>query len=206
VKEVPLVDLILTYSPGDAIPAAQIANRLAASGLSVLHAVELPTTRRELTTFLEAMREGVAMVVLLSPHHARSSLVPLFVGTAMSWQTPIFVVVEAPGSVEVPSYLRRYPVVSPGKLPDLIAELEALAGPLPDRDQKAILEAYARVGLPVQQLLTDPAEAERLAVEVRPGSRKGMPAGRLLTALVRMRKRGELPRLHPVDTANGGGT
>jgi TIR domain len=191
----PVYDVFLSHAAIDAAVAGMVKHRLAGAGFSVFSAGDIKAGSDFAKELRQALRESQALIALLTRSHLRSDWLAVEVGAAMAWNTPIYVLRDGITAEDVPAYLRHYPSGPVAVLPEFIEAIRRHAQPLTERERNALVEAYQRIGVPVDQLITDTAAGDELASEFQQVTQVQVPPLSLVRELLRLRKRGELPRL-----------
>lgn len=188
-------DVFLSYAFDDASAAAVVRSELEEGGLSVYDVAEQPKGEEGIWQQVrDALTESEAIVLVLD----RSTLVPnlaVEIGAALAWSKPIFVVSGRIDPESLPSYIqsfRRFDITALRPLVDAIRQSKA---ELNEPELNWLRDWYARTSVPLDQVLRDPSRLDRLATEFERQWHRSIAAQRLLQALLRLRKRGELPRV-----------
>lgn len=188
-------DVFLSYSRESSPQAKVVAQKLADAGLSVFDVFHIKAGQDVVEDAWQALAESWAVVVLIGPGTMPPS-VAVEIGGASAWHKPIYVVLaEAKGEYHLPSYISKFgvfPISEVGKVAELI--LGALR-PLTDDVRDALVRGYSALGVPTDCLLRDPALIERLRDSVKAESGANLSGERIMQELLRLRKRGMLPRL-----------
>ncbi len=187
-------DVFLTYHPSDAAAAAQVRQAFQAEGLSVY----LTDWRGEPDSFDEARRalaESEAVVILATAAAVVSPDLATGYGVAIAWQKPIYVVTKDLSRAALPAYLRSYSVYSWESLHKVAENIFRGKVELADEERQWLRSWYAEHGVPLDQLLVNPAVPDDLTRDFRQTWHRDVPAERLLRELFRLRKQGKLPRV-----------
>ena len=80
-------------------------------------------------------------------------------------------------------------------LDDLIVAVRSALVGFTDAEEKALVSLFSETGIPADELFLSSFELERLTGEFNASLGRRYTGERLLTELLRLRKRGRLPRL-----------
>lgn len=191
-------DVFLAHDPVDNALARAVIDRLSEEGLSVFSMyLSEPTPLEPLgESVRRELRDSFSFVVLLTPTFLKSDYLPFQMGAAAASGSPVFVLASGIAHAAVPEYLRLYPFGDLWDgLPAIVEQIRRHSRPLDEADYTALLSSYQHVGLPVDQLLTDPAARDAVVDRFREEAGRRIPQGKLLRELMRLRKSGKLPRL-----------
>jgi hypothetical protein len=192
-----MVDVIKTYdvfisnSAGDAKLAAEIADTLRANGLDAFTYADLLPSANLSDALWEALAESRALLVVLSPSGLTPSMA-IELGAAKAWSKPVFGLVTDPSNARLPSDLSGLRLFTPGRIEEVIRAVKLAGQELSDADRDLLAKAYSEIGISVDQLALQPRHLEKLAHRFSAGTGKSVPGERLLSELLRLRKRGKL--------------
>jgi hypothetical protein len=187
-------DIFLTFSPTDRSTAEVVAGRFESAGLSVfLGSVESGELLSD--AILRELVAARALVVLLTPLGLRSINIGLDMGAALSWQKPVFVLSDGVSPSELPPLFRSHRVYPVAELDRVIRDVRQTMQPLTDDDRDALKELYGRLQIPTDQLISQPHQLDSFTRAFNRLRHSTYAGERLTQELLRMRKRGELPRL-----------
>ena len=138
--------------------------------------------------------EVVIVVAPIRPVMASSQAVE--VGAALAWQKPIYVVPSGDPAEEVPSYLQDMPCYPLSRLDDLIRSTrDALKPTLSEIERAALVAAYKELGVPADQLVSDPTLLDALVKKFNDRQKTRLSGEQIALELLRLRKSAGLPRL-----------
>jgi hypothetical protein len=187
-------DVFLSYPMTEAGLADQVARALEQAGLDVFwdHEIEAGESAQDATW--RALAESAALIAILSSDSPVASNIAVEVGAFKAWRKPIYVIQAARGSIKVPSYLADCPVYPLSRVDDVVESIKRGLAPLSESDRDVLATIYGELGIPVDQLLTSPTAIEKLARDFNTNCGKRVAGERLVQELLRLRKRGSLPR------------
>src|SRR2546423_13825000 len=87
-------DVFLSYSQADAGSALAVERAMSAAGLTVCRASEVSTGSPLSDAMLEALVECSALVAIITPLGVRSANIVVELGMAMSWQKPVYLLLD----------------------------------------------------------------------------------------------------------------
>jgi hypothetical protein len=194
-------DVFLAHDPLDNALARAVIDRLGGERLSVfsLYLTE-PTPLEPLAASVRReLRDSFSFVVLLTPTFLKSDYLPFQLGAAAAAGSPVFVLASGVVRDSLPEYLRQHPFGDLWNgLPAIAEQIRRQSRPLGEAEYASLVAAYRHVGLPVDQLLTDPTARDAVVDRFREENGRRIPQGKLVRELMRLRKSGKLPRLpHP---------
>lgn len=191
----PLYDVFMAYSHRDREFVREVTSTLESFDLSVYRDdVAASTTENIEDSIWEALAECYALVVIVSEGEVTSSTA-LELGAALAWKKPIYAIATSPMADRRQLDLMSIPLYPASRVEEVAQQIKAGRSDLSSVDQGRLIEAYSKIGLPVDQLAYNP---HRLSVLVRDFNQSGGPersGEQLLVALLRLRKRGALPPL-----------
>jgi hypothetical protein len=187
-------DVFISHSLSDAWAAKRIAEVCVVNGLAVFQDSELLAGDDWEEVVWEAVAESPVMVVVLSPAGLESN-VAIEVGAARAWNKSILAVVTDPATVRIASELGDVPSFTLGRLQDLIDAIRESIQLLTDEDRESLASVYGEVGVTVDQLAFDPVARANLVKRFNKRRGKNLPGERLLSELLRLRKKGVLPKV-----------
>lgn len=189
-------EVFLSYSKTDAAIADVVRAKLSDAGLSVFafHKAKLRADSWQ-EQIREALVECSAMVLILTRANLISPNLAVEVGGAWVWKKPIYVLTQSVRRTEIPSFLRGSHIVPISKTPDVARSIRRSLRPMSREELTRLKDAYQEFSVSVDNLAVEPAELGKLTDKLnRNGSRRFTPE-RLLQELLRMRKRGDLPKI-----------
>jgi nucleoside 2-deoxyribosyltransferase len=187
-------DVFLSYSLTEAQQARLVERALAEAGLDVFTSDKLESGLPVSDVLRQALAESSAVVVVVDPQHTPGSNVAVEVGAAMAWHKPIYVVQTEAGKIIVSDYLRDFPTFPMSRLEDVVESVKRSFADLSEEERESLRSVYAKLGIPVDRLLGQPASIDALAREFHAKCRRRVSGERLVQELVRLRKRGQLSR------------
>ena len=113
----------------------------------------------------------------------------------MAWHKPVYVVHTESGNVRLPEYLGEFPTYPVSRIDDLVQAIARGSKPLSEEELSVLLSVYAEMGMPTDKLLWKPAAVDDLARSFKQQCGTDISGERLVQELLRLRKRGLLPRL-----------
>lgn len=188
-------DIFLSHSPHDAGTASAVTRAFTEAGISVFAADAMRGNQILSDAILREMVEAQALVALVTPVSVNSINIGLEIGAAMSWHKPVFILTDGVPTASLPSILRNHPVFPVPELPRVVEELRKLMRPLSHEDQDALREVYARMQIATDALLTNPEALDRFTREFNRQRNTSYPGEKLTQELLRLRKRGDLPKI-----------
>jgi len=188
-------DVFLSYSFTEASTANLVERALTQAGLDVFTPSKVQPTEDLEDSLWRALAESAAVVVILSPDRAPGSSTAVELGAAIAWHKPIYIVHGEARSARLPSYLSSFPAYPISRIDDVVQSVMRTLEPLSEEDRSALCDIYTELGIPTDALLRQPAAIETLAREFYSRRRKQISGERLVQELIRLRKRGGLPKL-----------
>jgi hypothetical protein len=187
-------DVFLSYALADRDSATLLASAFTEAGLSVFDIRAMPKGEQWQNEIWDAIVSSQAFVALFSPGTASNSNILVELGAASAWQKPIYIVWAGTPPARLPGYLQQHQVYPLSRLDDVVRSIRRGVQRLSDEERSVLLDVYRSVRVPTDQLLRQPSAVERLTREFNRRSSKRLSGERLLQELIRLRKRGELPR------------
>jgi hypothetical protein len=187
-------DVFLSYSSDLGRQAKVLAQKFAESGLAVFNIAEVAMGEKVGEEIWKALAESWAMVVLVGPGTTPPS-VAVEIGAASAWHKPIYVLTESKTRYQAPLHISRCEVF---EISDADRVVELVAGarnPLSDDVRSVLVRDYSKLGVPTDVLLRDPALIEQLRNSIKAQVGVNLSGERIMQELLRLRKRGKLPRL-----------
>jgi len=188
-------DIFLSHGGHDAGVADVVRRALESAGLSVFTASDLKPGVSVADQLQEKLAESLAVVVILSQPSLRSDYVAFEIGGAAGWNKPIYLLLHGMTSASLPPYLRRFRSMPVTRHAEMVRELALRPGKMSDDEIEGLRDVYAQVGVPVDGLATAPRALDRLTNVFNRKNRSSRLSEDLLRELLRLRKRGKLPRL-----------
>ena len=187
-------DVFLSYSLDLQSQAKVIAKKIADAGLAVFDLSEISPGHNIEEETWQALAESWALVVLIKQGTVPPS-VAVEIGAASAWQKPIYILTEGEGRYNVPRYFSNYEVFKSSEIARTIELISQGLKPLNDKDIQALAKSYERLGIPTDRLLREPSSIERLRNILWKESGLKISGERMMQELIRLRKRGKLPKL-----------
>jgi hypothetical protein len=190
-------DVFLSYSLADKESAKNVKLSLHEAGLDIIDHEDIISRGDDLQdTLWKSLAESDAVVVVVNPAGPIASNIGVEVGAALAWHKPIYVIQTDIRGTGLPLYLSGFPIYPITRIDDLAFKLKSDLKPLSDEDRNNLAKAYSQLGIPVDKLLQNPYEIERLATLFKQDSGRQASGERLMQELVRMRKSGLLSPRH----------
>jgi hypothetical protein len=194
-------DVFISHSIADLALAKQVADSVEAAGLTAFRAdAVLRSHQDDSNAIWEALAESRAVIVIFSPRPVPDAMGLVEIGAAAAWAKPVFVLVNGPSVTELPSWLAGYPVFPMSRFEEAIRAVRSAFAPLDERDHAVLARVYSTLGVSADELSQSPRGLRDLTTQFNKASRKRVSGERLLSEILRMRKRGELPRLQVAKT------
>jgi hypothetical protein len=191
-------DVFLSYPRAEAALAGSVARALEQAGLDVFWQDRLVAGENWRDAIWQALAESSAMIAIVPSEGLLSSSVAVEVGAFNAWRRPVYVIQASRGGVKLPIYLASFPVYPLSRVDDVVESIKRGLEPLSEKDRKTLALLYGELGIPVDQIVTNPPLIDRLAHEFEAGSGKKIAGERLVRELLQLRKSGDLPRLRKV--------
>ncbi|MCI0683170.1 MAG: toll/interleukin-1 receptor domain-containing protein [Gemmataceae bacterium] len=188
-------DVFISHAVSDRALASKIAETLEAAGLATFHADAVEPGQDWMKSIWNALAESRAVIVLVSPETPASAWAMVEIGAAAAWNKPVFVLLNGPSSGTLPPPLNTYPVYPLNRLEEVILSIRKAFEPLSERERGLLTEVYQYVGIPADQLSQSPKSLRDLTTRFNRRARKQLSGERLLSEILRLRKRNQLPRL-----------
>ena len=189
-----LFDVFIAYSEKDKRVALKIKRLLEIVGLqSFVDLSDVNWSRPTLSGAWDALAESRSVIAILGKQSDENAFIAI--GAAQAWSKPSFIVYPPSNPPTVDSAFHRFQLFSTSELDRLVAEVvkSQKAEPLPG--QEILVDAYLAIGIPTDQLPILPGALDRLKNKVKQLSGKSYAPELILRELVRLRKKGVLPRL-----------
>jgi hypothetical protein len=188
-------DVFLSYSPDLRDEAKVIIEKFAEEGLAVFNMFEIEQHSYNLGEEVwQALAESWAVVALIRPGGV-PPFVAVELGAASAWQKPVYILTEGEVKYNVPLYFSKYHVFSASEIRKVVELILKGLNPLSDEERAALIKAYSTLRISTDKLLMEPASIERLKNMLWKESRVKISGERMMQELLRLRKRGKLPRV-----------
>jgi hypothetical protein len=188
-------DVFLSYSLTEGPIAELVECALEEAGLDVFSVTRLEAGVDWQEGLWRALAESSAVVAIVNPRQTLPSSIAVEVGAAMAWHKPVYVVHTERGNMRLPSYLGEFPTYPVSRIDDLVQAIARGSKPLSEEELSVLLSVYADMRMPTDKLLREPAAVDELARSFRQQCGTDISGEQLVQELVRLRKRGLLPRL-----------
>lgn len=192
----PTCDVFLSHSWQDRDFAADIAHRLQAAGLEAFYDASIQLGERVSQAIWDALAECHAFIAIVSPESSPDAMGLVELGAAAAWNKPIYVLLNGPPSMRLPNALQDYRAYPRNRVDEILGQILHNLEPISDDDRKALAETYRDVNVPADVLVQSPRSLQQLVEKVNAKTQKHLSGDRLLSELLRMRKKGQLPRLN----------
>ena len=188
-------DVFISHAASDSHLATEIADSLESVGLETFHTgtVQLGTDIAE--AIWQALAESRALIAIISPDVPTHAMGMVEIGAAAAWNKPVFLLINGPSSTRLPPALSTYPVYPLGRLEEVIRAIRTGFDPLTDNERGVLADIYRDLSTPADQLSQSPKALRELITHFNRRTDKQYSGERLLSELLRMRKKGQLPRL-----------
>ena len=196
----PSPDAYLAHDASDSALAWAVADRLRAAGLTTasVHLDGAGTFSLDSQPFRRELFESFTLVVVLTPAFVRSGVLPFYLGVADATVSPVYVLNADVPQSDVPDYLEQSRcVIEPlwDGLPRVVSEIAKASQPLDAEAVSALGRVYREMGVATDQLTESADQRKDFARLFAEASGVRLPEFRLLREVIRLRKRGKLPRL-----------
>ncbi|MDB5389762.1 MAG: hypothetical protein JWM11_5408 [Planctomycetaceae bacterium] len=189
-----LCDVFISHSSQDKQLAAEIAEVFRANDLQVFTNAEIPSGDKIEDAIWDAMAESQALVIVLS-NAELSAWMMIEIGAAKAWNKPMYGIVSDPSSVKVPAILHDLPLYTRSRLDEVAQEIIRSSESLSEIETKILIEVFHLIAIPADQLALQPSQLLKLKKEFEKRSGRQTTGEQLLRMLIRLRKKGTLPRL-----------
>ena len=191
-------DVFLSYSSADWKVARQVARTMEAKGLRVFPPSQRVNDPGKTWSPVNrnAISEARAFVVILTRQSLDSTGILFHFGAALMWNMPVYVLLDGLKKSDVPKALRRASVHALQDLADVVNSIDQKASDILSAEQmKTLTAVYRDVGVPTDELLSNPDALEKLASRFNRAARVDFEPERLLKELIRLRKTRRLPKV-----------
>jgi hypothetical protein len=193
-KNKPTFDVFISHSHRDREFSAEIARVLRSYDLKVFGDADIAPGERSEDTIWEAMAESQALVAVI-PETESSAWSAFELGAAKAWNKPIYAIASNPTTARLPSSLQGMAIYSPTRIDEIAQEIKRSSRSLSESEKAVLIDEYQRIGVPIDELVLQPGHLSRLTKEFKRHSKREIAAEELVRNLLRLRKRGALPRL-----------
>lgn len=188
-------DVFLSYSHNERPVAEKVAEALDNAGLSVFQSQELPVGEPVSETIRRALAVSDALVLIVPSEGSLQANSAIELGAAMAWHKPICVVRPENGRARIPEFLSAHRVYPISRLDDVVQAVKAGHKPLTPQKLATLKGIYIEMETPTDQFIREPAMLDQLADRFNAQTGSTLQGERLLYEMLRLRKRGEWPRL-----------
>lgn len=188
-------DVFISHSAADSNVALEVAESLDAVGLQTFHMGTIQPGEDISEAIWEAIAESRALIVVVSPEIAMQAMRFIETGAAMAWNKPIYVLLNGPATTKLPGGLSQYPVYPLNRLDEVIQAIRTSFEPLTDDERNILADVYKDMATPADQLNQSAKLLRHLTTEFNKRTHKALSGERLLSEILRMRKKSYLPRL-----------
>lgn len=190
-----IYDVFLTYDNDLRSRAKKVSHTLRQEGISVFNASEMNLCGKELISELwDALAGCRAIVVLLKHTKDLPPSLAVEIGAAAAWEKPVFILIRGGTTYHLPLLLSGHKTFSMSEVGNVVKEIKKL-GKSTKINVDALKQAYIEIGAPTDVLLRSNILRRRLVRKLRDKYRIGLDAEIIMQELLRLRKRGKLPRL-----------
>lgn len=189
-------DIFLSASAADRGVATVVRRAFEDRGLSVFSAVDAQAGAQAEDSIRSAMADARVFVAILTRLSVNSPSIAIELGAAIAWGKAIYLFLDGIGPAELPPALLPYRSIPVSKLGETIKEIERSIEPITPEQADALAELYAVVGVPTDQLASRPAALDQLSKRFNQRTGASYSQERVLQELIRLRKRGGLPKLN----------
>jgi hypothetical protein len=194
-------DVFISHAASESDVASEIAAGLESAGLATFYGGTLELGADISEAIWQALAESRALIAIISPGVPTHAMGMIEIGGAAAWNKPIFLLLNGPSSTTLPPALAKYPVYPMSRLDDLIRVIRSGFEPL-NEDQRAVLaKVYQDLRIPADHLSSSPTGLRELTTRFNKITHKQFSGERLLSEILRMRKKGQLPRLRTIQPA-----
>jgi hypothetical protein len=188
-------DVFISHGPSENKLASAIAEDLKSVGLEAFHAGNLEPDTDIGDAIWQALAESRALIAVVSPGVPMRAMGMIEIGGASGWNKPIYLILNGPSSTKLPPGLDKYPVYPISRLDEVIRSIQSSFEPLNENQRAVVTKIYKDLNIPADQLSGSMAGLQKLTTRFNRITHKQFSEERLLTEILRMRKKGQLPRL-----------
>jgi hypothetical protein len=183
-------DVYISHALRDADLAKELVTSVRAVGLEPAASMDFSATEEAGDALWDALAECRAFVAVVSSAGLTAST-GFELGAAQGWNKPVFAVLTD-SSTKAPAALARAAIYPAARIDDIVKAIQAIGEPLSDEDREVLVEVYQSMQLPLDKLVLEPWHADKLVQRFKARSHRSVSGERLLSELLRMRKRGPL--------------
>jgi hypothetical protein len=189
-------DVFISHAVSDSHLAIEIADSLKSAGLETFHAGTMKPPGTDIGEAIwQALAESRALVAIISPDVSPDAMGFVEIGAAAAWNKPVFLLINGPSTTKLPPSLSGYPVYPLGRLEEVVQEIRTGFQPLTDNERGILADVYLDIGILADQLSQSPKALRELTRKFNRRTNSQFSGERLLSELIRMRKKAQLPRL-----------
>jgi hypothetical protein len=195
-------DVFISHTPSDTPLAAQLAETFRINGLEPFTGVNVPAREEFSDTLWEALSECKALLAIFS-RSGPSPAMGVEIGAAQAWGKPIYAVSGEAELTRLPISLSHLRFTTSSNIEEVIQEIRRSAELLNSEDREILKTIYVENRVPADRLALHAPTLLKIGEDFQRKTSKRVDAERLLSELLRMRKRGELPRIAAPDSTPG---
>ena len=188
-------DVFISHTATDQAVATEIAHALEAVGLETFYVGGTEPLSDISEAIWEALAESRAVIAIISPDVRTQAMGMVEIGAASAWNKPVFLLINGPSSTKLPAPLSRYPVYPVGRLEEVVRAIRTGFEPLTEDERRLLANLYRDFSTPTDKLSQSAKALGELTTLFNRRTERQYSGERLLSELLRMRKRGQLPRL-----------
>jgi hypothetical protein len=188
-------DVFISHAISDRDIASEVAHAVEAAGLTTFHLGRIEAGDDLSKEIWEALSESRALIAIVSPEMSNYSMGMIEIGAATAWNKPVFLIINGPATTHVPAALHAYPVYPLSRLDEVVRLIKTGFEPLSSDERETLAQRYGEVGMSVDQLSQSPSALRELTASFNARSKKHFSGEQVLSELLRLRKRGQLPRI-----------
>lgn len=186
-------DVFISHAASDKDVAGEIAECLESEGLESFYEGSIPPEVDIAEAIWQALAESRALIAIISPDVLPQAMGMVEIGAAATWNKPIYLIINGPSTTNLPEVLRAYPVYPLSRIQEVIRAIRSGFDPLTEKEREILSKIYMDLSTPADQLSQSPKALRDLTINFNRIARKQYSGERLLSELIRMRKRGALP-------------
>ncbi|MFW5692578.1 MAG: toll/interleukin-1 receptor domain-containing protein [Thermoguttaceae bacterium] len=187
-------DVFLSHSSADREVAAEIARRLESAGLRAFYDECVEPGTDLSAAIWDALAECRALIAVVSIHTTPDAMGMVEIGAAIAWNKPIYPILTGPSSTRLPDALKSYHAYPQNRLDEVIQKIRTDFEPLSDHDREVLTDLYHETDLSADQISQSTKSLRDLTTRFNRKTQKQLSGERLLSELLRLRKKGALPR------------
>ena len=185
----------MSYSQRDQGDALRVRQKIEDAGISVFDASREGEPGAMWDNVRKAIADSEAVIIVISRNSALSSSLGIEIGAAIAWQKPVYVVLPQKEQEDVPELLRGLRSYTVDSLSELIDAIIEARSDLTNEETEWLKDWYEQRKVPLDRIVRDPESIALLTTSFHERFERQLDAQKLLLALLRLRKRGELPKL-----------